>query len=118
MPMEGGNVSGGIGWTVPSLGSEAQSPYVQPSIRPQGEPDCVPSAPPPDGGEKYKQPHMPFHGSTALSYPDIRMYKSLKIMFLMLCASIVTVSVCIKGCKNVPMNIFCIPYFSVCLFQV
>jgi hypothetical protein len=90
VPIEGG----GIGWTVPSLGSEAPPSYVQPSIPPQGKPDCVPSAPLPDGGEEYKQPNIPFHGSTAPSYPDIRTYKSLKIIFLMLGASIVTVSLC------------------------
>lgn len=70
VPTEGG----GIGWTVPSLGSEAPPPHLQPSVTPQGASYSVPSAPPPDGGE-YKQPNTPFHGPTAPSYPDIRMYK-------------------------------------------
>jgi hypothetical protein len=73
VPIEGGDMSGGIGWTVLSRGSEPP-PHVQPNVPPQEEPYCIPSAPP-LGEEEYKQKNMPFYGPTAPFSPDIRMYK-------------------------------------------
>jgi hypothetical protein len=94
MPVEGSDTSSGMGSTVPCFRSEAPPPFVQPSIPFKRESECAPSASSlSDGGEEYKQPNIPFHRSTAPSYPDIRTYKSFKIIFLMLGASIVTVSV-------------------------
>lgn len=84
VPVEGGNMSGGIGWTPQSVGSKAPLPYMQPSIPPETEPCTVPSAPPPDTREDSEQPSTPFHGPSAPSYPEIRMYKPLETIFLIL----------------------------------
>jgi hypothetical protein len=84
LPLEGGDMSGGIGWTVRSVTSEPPLPHVQPSIPPEGEPYTVPSAPPPETGEECKQSDMPFHGRMAPFYPEIRMYKPLEAIFLIL----------------------------------
>jgi hypothetical protein len=84
VPVEGGNMSGGVGWTLQSVGSKAPLPYVQRSIPPEREPCTVPSAPPPETRKESEQPSMPFHGSSAPFYPEIRMYKPLETIFLIL----------------------------------
>jgi hypothetical protein len=80
VPVEGGD----IGWTVQSVGSEPPLPYMQPSIPPEGKPYTVPSVPPPETREEYKQSNVPFHGRTTPFYPEIRMYKPLETVFLIL----------------------------------
>jgi hypothetical protein len=89
---DGGDTCGGIGWTVPSVAAELPPPYVQPDVPQQAEPHTVPSAPQLDMGE-CEEPSMPLHGLTAPLYPDIRMYTSLKIIFLILADNIVKITV-------------------------
>lgn len=76
--------SGDIGWTVQSVDSKPPLPYVQPSIPLEVEPCTVPSVPPTEAREECIQSSKPFHGPTAPFYPEIRMYKPLETIFLIL----------------------------------
>jgi hypothetical protein len=73
VPVEGDD----IGWTVRSVGSKPPLPYVQRSIPLEGEPYT-------EAREECIHSSMPFHGPTAPFYPEIRMYKPLETVFLVL----------------------------------
>lgn len=77
VPVEGSDMSGGVGLALQYVGLQTPPSYVQPNIPPEGETCTVPSAPPSETREECKQPNMPFHVPSKPFHPEIRMYKPL-----------------------------------------